>query len=182
VDEDAQPSPHDDGAFKFPQHTQVLEGPSRSDLSMDLQLLDQTTAPHMDCDEDQKLEERSGVDSESFNLIEQLKHFPTSTAPVGLEFHPLQSSDVGTSPVNSGLEPLLERFKASTEDALSATIYSVFHTTTKVPVPVIPQKGMVYLEREQGTDFEMLFLIRHFAEVVGPWQVASSEVSESNQG
>jgi hypothetical protein len=104
---------------------------------------------------------------------------PTSTATMslhGLELLQLPTGEVGVSSITATLEHSPPQFETSTEDSLSATVYSVYQKSTKVLISIDLglQNSMEYSEGdegERGTDFETLFLLRHFAEGVGPWQV-----------
>jgi hypothetical protein len=59
-----------------------------------------------------------------------------------------------------------------TTESLSKSVDSVYYTARK-PSKVYPTlPGSIQEEAEIENNFEILFLIRHFSEIVGPWQVS----------
>lgn len=144
----------------------------RADIPLDPRLLSGITIPRESLD-NPSYNRRPGVDSESFDQIIGPEDLPMPTAMTNsLELLPLPTSEGDVSSINATLEHSPPQFSTSTKDALSASVYSVFQKSTKasLPIDLVLQYGMVYSEGEEGSDFETLFLIRHFAEVIGPWQ------------
>jgi hypothetical protein len=78
-------------------------------------------------------------------------------------------------PDSNGSSSLKQRPTYGTDSSLSNSMFSVFQNSTNRLSTLSLPSGPVLLENEEESEFEILFLIRHFTEVVGSWSVKSHD-------
>jgi hypothetical protein len=74
--------------------------------------------------------------------------------------------------INASPDTLVLQSPYGATESLSKSVDSVYYTARK-PSKVLPTlPTSIQGEPEVENNFEILFLIRHFSEIIGPWQVS----------
>ena len=157
--------------------------PEDEHIAQPYQIIDLDIQIHDSLRQGDSLRDEAVIDRPSMSESEAVKHTESagplmeqpsksvivsfSTPLTEFQGSPLSGNEISIS--GTSVEPLAFMSPSTTgsDDTLSRTIYSLFHNSTKVPAPVSPQKGQSLSSRVEISDFETVFLLRHFSEMMG---------------